>query len=256
MNNSRPQLFGMLAGLFLAAGLVLSSMLATTAWVKIKNSQFISVKGSARKNIRSDLAVWTANFNVQAPTLLEAQRQLKEDRAKVENFLDGAGMTNHFFKAILIEELRATFANEVTNADNPGGWKVVGSQEKTVGYKLRQSVEVRSGGVDRVAQLDSDSTALVEQGVLLTTEAPKFIYTQAGEAKIEMLAEATKDARTRAEQIAGQGGRGLACLHDADMGVFQITPLHSSNTSGEGENDTSSLDKTITAVVTATFLLK
>ena len=30
MNNSRPQLFGMLAGLFLAAGLVLSSMLATT----------------------------------------------------------------------------------------------------------------------------------------------------------------------------------------------------------------------------------
>ena len=71
-----------------------------------------------------------------------------------------------------------------------------------------------------------------------------------------MLAEAAKDARTRAEQIAGQGGRGLACLHDADMGVFQITPLHSSNTSGEGENDTSSLDKTITAVVTATFLLK
>ena len=63
MNRSRPQLFGMLAGLFLAAGLVLSAMLGTTAWVKIKNSQFISVKGSARKNIRSDFAIWTANFS-------------------------------------------------------------------------------------------------------------------------------------------------------------------------------------------------
>jgi hypothetical protein len=256
MNHSRPQLFGMLAGFFLAAGLVLSSMLGTTAWVKIKNSQFINVKGSARKNIRSDFAVWTANFSVQAPTLLEAQRQLKDDRAKVESFLNDAGMTNHFFKSIAIAEQKATFENEVTNKDYGDGWKVVGSQEKTVGYKLNQSVEVRSTDVGRVAQLDSDSTSLVEQGVLLTADEPKFIYTQAAEAKIEMLAEATKDARARAEQIAGQGNRELAGLHDADMGVFQIAPLHSSDTSGEGVNDTSSLDKTITAVVTATFLLK
>jgi hypothetical protein len=246
----------MLAGLFLAAGLVLSSMLGTTAWVKIKNSQFINVKGSARKNIRSDFAIWTANFSVQAPTLLEAQRQLKDDRAKVEAFLDAAGMTNHFFKSIAIAEQKATFETEATNKDSVDGWKIVSSQEKTVSYKLNQAVEVHSTDVDRIAQLDSDSTALVEQGVLLTTDAPKFIYTQAAEAKIEMLAEATRDARARAEQIAGQGGRHLAGLHDADMGVFQIAPLHSSDTSGEGMNDASSVDKTITAVVTATFLLK
>jgi hypothetical protein len=201
MNRSRPQLFGMLAGLFLAAGLVLSSMLGTTAWVKIKNSQYVNVKGSARKNIRSDFAIWTANFSVQAATLLEAQRQLKDDRMKVESFLNTAGMTNHFFKSIAIAEQKATFEDETTNQSRAKGWKVVSSQEKTVGYKLSQSVEVRSGDVDRVAQLDSDSTTLVEQGVLLTADAPRFIYTQAGEAKIEMLAEATKDARARAEQI-------------------------------------------------------
>ena len=256
MNSSRPQLFGMLAGLFLAAGLVFSSMLGTTAWVKIKDSQFISVKGSARKNIKSDFAIWTANFSVQAPTLLEAQRQLKDDRDKVEVFLNSAGMTNHLFKSISIVEQKATFENEITNQNYADGWKVVSSQEKTVGYKLNQSVEVRSEEVEHVARLDSDSTALVEQGVLLTTDAPRFIYTQAAEAKIEMLAEATKDARARADQIAGQGNRQLAGLHAADMGVFQIAPLHSSDTSGEGMNDTSSLDKTITAVVTATFLLK
>ncbi|MDE3066911.1 MAG: hypothetical protein KGJ60_05090 [Verrucomicrobiota bacterium] len=36
MSPSRPQLFGMLAGLFLAAGLVLSSLPATTTWLKVK----------------------------------------------------------------------------------------------------------------------------------------------------------------------------------------------------------------------------
>jgi hypothetical protein len=37
--------------------------------------------------------------------------------------------------------------------------------------------------------------------------------------------------------------------------LARLAPLHSSDTSGEGVNDTSSLDKTITAVVTATFFL-
>ena len=255
MNNTRPHLLGMLAGLFLATGLVLSSMLGTKAWVKIKNSQFITVKGSARKNIKSDLAIWSGRFTAEAATLLDAQQKLKADRAKVAAFVVNAHMTNHAFAPIVIEELRADFQNQITNSE-AAGWKVVGSQTKTVGYRLTQSVEVRSLEVDAIAQLDSDSTMLVEQGVLFTTDSPRFIYTKAGETKIEMLAEATKDARTRAEQIATQGGRGLECLHDADMGIFQITPMNSSQTSGEGMNDTSSLDKTITSVVTATFLLK
>jgi hypothetical protein len=91
---------------------------------------------------------------------------------------------------------------------------------------------------------------------VFTTESPAFIYTKAGEAKVEMLAEATKDARLRADQIATQGGRMVAQLHHADMGVLQITPRYSGQFSWEGANDTSSLDKTITAVVTATFALK
>jgi hypothetical protein len=104
--------------------------------------------------------------------------------------------------------------------------------------------------------LDRESTGLVEAGVLFTAQPPEFIYTKAGEAKVEMLAEATKDARVRAEQIAVQGGRGIARLHTADMGVIQIAPIYSGQTSWEGMNDISSLDKTITAVVTATFALK
>jgi hypothetical protein len=86
--------------------------------------------------------------------------------------------------------------------------------------------------------------------------SPQYVYTRAGEAKIEMLAEATRDARARADQIAAQGGRSIHTLRAARMGVFQITPLHSSDTSAEGLNDTTSLDKSILSVVSATFSLK
>jgi len=243
MNNSRPQLFGMLAGLFLAVGLVLSSMLATTAWIKIKNSQFITAKGSTRKNVKSDLVVWKGSFTTEAPTLLEAQKKLKDDAVKVGQFLNGNNVTNFVFEPIDIEEVKASLKDA-------GGWV----EQRTTGYRLSQTVRVESADVDRLAQLDT--TPLVEQDVLFTTEPPQFLYTKVAGEKVEMLADATKDARARAEQIAEQGGRSIASLHDAEMGVFQITALHDNDTSSGGENDTSSVDKTITAVVTATFLLK
>src|ERR1039458_10228057 len=108
MNNSRPQLFGMLAGLFLAVGLVLSSMLATTTWLKVKNSQFIMSKGSTRKNVKSDLIIWQGNFDVEAATLLDAQQKLKTNIMEVRQFLNGNGVTNSVFKPIQIEELKST----------------------------------------------------------------------------------------------------------------------------------------------------
>ena len=233
----------MLAGLFLAAGLVFSAMLGTSAWVKIKNSQYVTVKGSVQKNIESDLAIWSGGFQVEAETLLDAQHQIQANRALVAKFLGDAGVTNFTFAPIGIEELKAT----KKSAD---GFVA----QRTTGYRLNQNVSVESADVERLDRLDS--TPLVEQGVIFTVAAPQFIYSKAGDTKIEMLAEATKDARARAEQIATQGGRAIARLHDADQGIFQITPQHESRTSWQGENDTTARQKTITAVVTATFLLK
>ena len=243
MNDSRPQMFGMLAGLFLAAGLVVSAILGTSAWLKIRNSQFVNVKGSVQKNVTSDLVVWSGSFQCEGRTLLDAQRLLAANRVIVEKFLTETGVTNGSFSPIAIEEIKAsqkTVDGFVT--------------QKTIGYRMSQSVSVESPDVERLDHMDT--TLLVEQGVIFAVAPPQFIYTKAGETKIELLAEATQDARTRAEQIARQGGRSIASLQSADQGVFQITPAHSAATSWGGENDTTAREKTITAVVTASFLLK
>ncbi len=102
----------------------------------------------------------------------------------------------------------------------------------------------------------ADGLGLMEQGVVLETEDIQFIYTKAGETKVQMMAEATADARRRAEEIAARGA-----LHPgiarARMGVVQINPpLFHGHERTEGNNDTSSLEKTITATVTAEFTLK
>jgi hypothetical protein len=125
-----------------------------------------------------------------------------------------------------------------------------------VGYRLAQSVEVHSSDVERLPRLANDSSELLQQGVAFVSGEFDFIYTKAGEAKVEMMAEATKDARARAEQIATQGDRRLKELRQAKMGVVQINPLYSSNTSWEGNNDTTSLEKTVIATVSATFSMR
>ena len=246
--ENRPHLLGLLAGLLLAAGLVLSAMVVTRTWLKVADAESIAVTGSARRNILSDFIVWRASFTVTAPTLIEAQRLLRQDRAKVSAYFAAGGITNHTFTPIAISEINRQETHKA------GGEET--TETRVVGYKLEQKVEIRSPEVDRVMLLDRDSAELVEQGVQLAPVAPEFIYTKAADAKIEMLAEAARDARARADQISLQGGRGIGSLRSAKMGVFQITPLYSSETSWAGRNDTTSREKTITAVVNATFTMK
>lgn len=244
MENTRPHLFGLLAGLFLAAGIAFAALVVAGAWTKIAESQVINVTGSARKNVRSDLVVWRAGFTTEASTLLEAQQKLTADLAKVEQFLTAKGVGKFALLPVAIRELTVK-----VNDDGETG-------QHRVGYRLSQSIEVRSADVDRVPQLGSESTELLEQGVAFMSESLEFIYTKANEAKIEMMAEATRDARARADQIAAQGGRKLKELRQARMGVVQINPLYGTETSWEGNNDTTSLEKTITSTVGATFSLK
>jgi hypothetical protein len=242
----RPHLFGLLAGLALAAGLVFTALVLANAWTRIAESQVINVTGSARKNVRSDLVVWRSSFSAEAPTLIEAQQKLRADHAKVAAFFTNRGIVGFTASPVQITELTARQRNE----DDDTVTKV------RVGYRLTQTVEVHSDDVERVPRLANDSSELLQQGVAFVSGGFDFIYTKAGEAKVEMMAEATKDARTRAEQIASQGNRRIKSLLNARMGVVQINPLYSSSTSWEGNNDTTAVDKTIIATVTTTFAMR
>ena len=183
---------------------------------------------------------------VEAPTLLAAHQRLREDFAKVQRFLTERSLREVAVGPVQIREV----TERVTLRDGAE------STTRRVGYRLSQVVEVRSLEVDRVPGLATESAELLEQGVTFVSDSMEFIYTKAGEAKVEMMAEATKDARARANQIAENGGRAIRGLREARMGVIQINPLHSTATSWEGNNDTTALEKTITATVSASFSLR
>jgi hypothetical protein len=112
---------------------------------------------------------------------------------------------------------------------------------------------VRSNDVDKIEKLAREATELINQGILLESSPPEYLYTKLGDLKIEMLAEAAKDAKVRAQQIASSTGSSIGSVRTARMGVMQITPADSNDVSDSGMNDTSSLEKDITAVVNVGF---
>ncbi len=242
---SRPHLFGLLAGLFLAAGLCFSSVVLARTWTHLHESQVIDVTGSARKNVQSDLVIWRASFAVEDEDLLNAHAKLRADLAKVREFLQARNAGEFSLLPVQIREITARTKSEDDE-----------TVTKRIGYRLTQRIELQSAAIMPTTRLGTESAELLAQGVALVSEGLEFIYTKAGEAKVEMMAEATRDARARAELIAGQGGRRIKELRTARMGVVQINPLYSSATSWEGNNDTSSFEKTITTTVSATFALE
>ena len=85
---------------------------------------------------------------------------------------------------------------------------------------------------------------------------PEYHYSKIADLKIDVQAAAAKDAMVRANKIAEATGRSLGTMTEARMGVLQITPRLSNQVSDYGINDLSSIEKEITAVVNASFLIK
>ena len=128
--------------------------------------------------------------------------------------------------------------------------------ERLSGYTLTQEVMVESKEVDKVAKTAEKSGELVQEGLPLANRQIEYYYSKLQDLKLEMLSEATKNAQGRADSIASSAGSKIDKLLSADMGVFQLTPVNSTEVSDWGTYDTSSLKKQITAIVRTQFKIK
>ena len=237
------------AALALSVAMVVSTMIAAHTFLKSKElDHSIAVTGSSKKRIKSDLMIWGTSVSVEAAKLPDAYSRLTADVDKVRAFLVAQGFPQN---QIIVS---AVFTNPIRRTEK--GEPAYGEMSGTItGYHLKQSLQIRSPEIDKLTLVSRNVTQLINQGILLESEAPKYLYTHLSETKVEMLAEAARDAHDRAQQIAGSNGRKAGDLRSAQMGVLQVTAADSTQFSGEGVNDTTSLEKDITAIVHATFAI-
>lgn len=235
------------AAVALALGLVAATIVATRGFERVKNAdQTILVTGSAKRRIKSDLVIWTAEVSATNKDRAAAYQEVADNVPKVVAWLREKGVAADQVKVESIE----------TSQQHPRDKEGQPVEDVVTGYVMKQQIRVRSTEVDKIEKLAREATELLEQGIVIESYAPEFHYTRLATLKIEMLAEASRDARVRADQIAGATGSRIGALRNARMGVMQINAADETETDAEGKNDTSSIDKDVMAVVAASFALE
>src|SRR5437868_4295830 len=163
------------AGFALAIALVLSSIVIGWAYVHTKKSdQTITVTGSARKRIKSDLVVWKAGVSYQAAHSADAYKSLTDSVPRIKQYLISKGVPE---SEITISAVSST---QLHGKDKEGN-----ESSEITGYSLHQDVQVRSNDVDKIEKISREVTDLIKDGILLESSAPEYYYTKIADLKIE-----------------------------------------------------------------------
>jgi hypothetical protein len=247
--DKHARLVGFLA---LAFAVVASTAIAARSWVSVKTRRVdtIEVTGSAKRRILSDLIVWEAAIATSGTDRTEAYKALHVHVDKTIAYLKAQGLSD---KEIRVGSVVTT---EIVDTEYVGTGEDRVAREVHRGWTTTQQIGVQSNQVELVERVSREVTQLIEAGVPIRSDAPAYFYTKLGELKIEMLAEASKDARVRAQRmLESAGGAKLGRLVNADMGVININPANSTTGSWDGNNDTRSLEKDIITIVHVTYEL-
>lgn len=233
-------------GVCIAGATIISALILTKGLMQIKkfSNEVISVTGSAEKKIISDYIVWRSEFSRKQPTLKASYAKLQDDLKKVKDYLIGKGVKK---EEVVVAPVETTIVYKKSEKGN--------DTNEIEGYLLRQSLEVRSFDVDKVDKISRQSTEIIDQDIPFISFAPEYFCTKLSELKLELLSQATENAKERAQQMTRATGNKIGLMRSARMGVFQITPVNSYEISWSGSSDTSSYEKKAMAVAHVDFAI-
>lgn len=245
MTTDRPR--SLTAGLALIAGALVigAALLAGGVREFGRRSDVLSVTGSARRAITADLGQWTGTVTVQGPNLAAAYGELQGHVQRVRTWLGGRSLPAGAVTVRPVETARLMVVNDAGMETG-----------QLAGYRLTQKIVVTLPDPRAIERLAQEAGALAGEGIPISADAPQYLYTKLGELRVQMMGEATADARARAEVIARAAGASVGDIRSAESGVVQITPRFSTEVSDYGMNDVTSIEKDITTVVRVTFSLK
>jgi len=246
------------SALALSLAIVLASLIASSAFLKAKRlDQTIKVTGSTKRRIKSDLMVWRTSVSAEAATLADAYSRLSRDVEKTKVFLVAQGFPENqiVISAVKTTPIRSSPRGLQKMQVAPEDAGSASFNNRVTSYTLMQSLEIRSAEIDKLTATSRKVTQLINQGILLESNEPEYLYTKLAELKVVMLADAARDARERAAQIVSSAGGKVGEMRSAEMGVMQVNAADANEISGYGVNDMNSVEKDVLAVVHVTFAL-
>lgn len=229
-------------GLLLAFGLIF----AVKSGVAPFKQNSVTVTGSAYEIVTSDSGTLEITLDVKRPTKALAYAAAREQLPKIKEYLSSKGIDvkkNVDVKAPYGYYSYKTYANGVNS-------------NETDHFNLSQQIAVKSDDVEKIKEISLDITTLSDKGIDLDINSTNYSYSKLTDLKVDLLKKATKDAKQRASAMLKSTNNSVGKIQSVKMGVFQITPVDSTDVSDMGISDTSTIEKKITAVSNVTFQIK
>ena len=206
-----------------------------------RSSDGITVTGSAKISATADNAVWVLNVSLSSPAVSTAVKKVDSDVAALSDYLVKAGIPTD---ALTLGAV-STYANEEYVNGNATG--------RILSYRANREVTVRSKDVELISKLSQGIGTLLATGINVNNYGPAYYISNLPELRPQLMAEAMKDAKVRAEALTKAGGGEIGSLVNVKAGPIQITTPDSTMTADYGAYDTSTIEKTVTATVSVTF---
>ena len=214
------------------------------------DARTVTVKGLVEKEVKADEAVWTLSLRRASDDLKDAHNKISADRDAVLAFLQKRGFKDNEIArqpTRTIDKLAREYGQPQTN--------------ERFRYLVTSAVVVRTPNVDLVQKSLGETEELLRGGVILDGEReggaanPRYVVSKFNELRPQLLADATKNARTIAQQFAADSGASVGKIYSANQGAIQIFGSDGSDESGP-YSPTSTPMKKIRVVSTFEFELK
>lgn len=228
-----------LLSLILALGLIIAVKCGTST---LSNDK-ITVTGSAYKIVKSDSARMEFEISERSATKQSAYNAVKTQLPVVKQYLMDKGITD-----IDVSASNGYYSYKYLPNGNV--------TNETAYYNLSQPIVIKSNDVQKIKEISSEIQSLLDKGIDINVTNTEYFYSGLTDLKVDLLKDATKDAKDRATGMLKATHNRPGKIQSVNMGVFQITPVDSTNVSDMGINDTSSIDKKVTAVANVVFRIK
>lgn len=224
---------------------LVAAKMGSDTLLSIKNRGQVDVTGFAKQQITSDLGIFQADFEVRQMNLENGYLELSKNREAVSNFLEKYQFkaSDVYMSSVNIEE--KYILNERGIQTNQLDF-----------YVLKQSFTIHSADVQKISKLATEISELLSSGIKIVVYAPQYLYSKMDDLKVEMIGRATANATERAQIIATKGKFKLGSIASVRVGVFQITPMNSTEVNDYGILDTTSIEKEIKSVVQVNYFVR